>query len=135
MGTNYTDTFIAVAPDCPAAAGEVPQPRGAAKTVALLQYELIADHPYEYTSDDVLFEVFAERNGIGTAERAAAREEFFAKPQACLRASPLGKRYGWGIHHDGDSRVGLVALGSAEYSRLEQDVTLVQLTAMRSRRA
>ncbi|WP_298711512.1 DUF6157 family protein [Micrococcus sp. 2A] len=45
------------------------------------------------------------------------REAFFAKSQACLRASPLGKRHGWGLHHDAEGRVALVPLGSARCAR------------------
>lgn len=103
--------------------------------MAVLQYEMIAERPYEFTSEEVLFEVFAQRNGIEPAGRPAARAASFAKPRACLRASPLGRRYGWGIHHDSASRVGLIPLGSEEYVTLAQDESLAQVRAMRSRRA
>lgn len=53
--TNCFDTFIQVAEDCPARAGEEPQPRAGSPTVASLQYAMIAKAPYEYTSDDVVF--------------------------------------------------------------------------------
>ena len=52
-----------------------------------------------------------------------------------LRSSPLGKRYGWGIHHDADGRIALVPLGSDEYRALAADPHVTQLTAMRSARA
>ncbi len=93
--TNYQSTFILVADDCPVQEAEVPRvgPRG--KTIASLQHELLAERPYEMTSDDLLSEIHAIRNGITESERPAARDAFFAKPQACLRSSPLGKRYGW----------------------------------------
>lgn len=133
--TNYTGTFIRVAADCPTDAAEQPPMGGKTPTVAALQYALIAEHPYEFTSDDVLFEVYAIRQGIPVTERAGAREAFFAKDQACLRSSPLGKRYGWGIHHDADSRVALVPLGSDEYQTLAADPTVKQLNSMRSKRA
>ena len=133
--TNYTGTFIQVADDCPTAAAEQPQVGNKAPTVAALQYALITEHPYQLTSDDVLFEVNATRKGIPAEERAEARQAFFAKDQPCLRSSPLGKRYGWGIHHDADSRVALVPLGSAEYQTLAADPAVKQLKAMRSKRA
>lgn len=134
-GTNYTGTFIQVADDCPTEAAELPPVGGKAPTVAALQYALISEHPYEYTSDDVLFEVYATRQAIPAAGRADARQAFFVKDQACLRSSPLGKRYGWGIHHDSDSRVALVPLGSEEYQALATDPTVKQDKAMRSKRA
>lgn len=67
--------------------------------------------------------------------REARREAFFTKPQACLRSSPLAKRYGWGFHHDGQGRVALVARDSPRYRELAEDSSLTQLGAMRSRRA
>jgi hypothetical protein len=51
------DTFIQVAEDCPVRTGVVPTARGEAKTVAVLQYELLSQHPYGYTHEDLLFAV------------------------------------------------------------------------------
>jgi hypothetical protein len=133
--TNYYNTFIEVADDCPVTAAEVPQSKGDSKTVPVLQYEMIAIHPYAYTQDDVLFEVFAERNGIAAEDKPAARERFFAKDQACLRSSSLGKRYGWGIHNDKDGKVALYAVESDEYKRFVNDRAIKHLKAMRSKRA
>lgn len=133
--TNYTGTFIQVAEDCSVTAAEQPPAGGRAPSVAALQYALVSARPYELTSDDVLFDVHATRQGIEADARAEAREAFFAKDQACLRASPLAKRYGWGFHHDGDGRVALVPLGSTEYEALAADPEIKQLKAMRSRRA
>ncbi len=134
MTTNYTNTLIEVAEDCPVTEGEAP-PVGAKRTVAALQFELIADHPCRYTSDDVLFEVHVIRNIITDDARTAERAAFFAKDQPCLRSSPLGKRYGWGIHHDQDGRVAVVAVGSRDYDALASDGSLKHVKAMRSRRA
>lgn len=133
--TNYASTFIQVAEDCPVPAAAEPPAGSKAPTIAELQYRLIAEHPYELTSDDVLFTVHATRHGIPEEERPAVREAFFARDQACLRSSPLGKRYGWGVHHDAQGRVGLVPLGSDEYRALSADPSVKQLRAMRSKRA
>ena len=134
MTTNYRNTFIEVADDCPATAGEQPSTSRAAPTVAVLQYQLVAAHPYELTSDDVLFEVFARRGEVPAQDRAAAREQFFAKSQACLRASPLPKRHGWGIHHDEDGRIALYSVDTDEYRRLRDDPSVTHVKAMRSSR-
>ena len=56
----------------------------------------------------------ADRAGIPEADRPAARAEFFSR--ACLRSSDLGKRDGWGLHHDAEGRVALVAVDSPEYA-------------------
>ncbi|MCS5717672.1 DUF6157 family protein [Herbiconiux sp. CPCC 205763] len=134
MTTNYIDTFIAVAPDCRVVIAETP-PTTAKPTVAALQFELIAEHPYEMTSDEVLFAVHATRNNVNDDDLDSERERFFAKDQACLRASPLGKRYGWGTHHDENGRVALVGIGTADYDRLLGDDHLTHKAAMRSSRA
>ncbi|MFT4125742.1 MAG: DUF6157 family protein [Gordonia sp. (in: high G+C Gram-positive bacteria)] len=133
--TNYTGTFIQVATDCPATTAEKPPVGGRGPTIAALQYELIAAHPYEFTSDDVLFAVHLARNDIPEADRAGARKAFFAKSQAYLRSSPLGKRYGWGIHHDARGRVALVPMESDDYRDLAADPSVKQVRAMRSKRA
>lgn len=135
MTTNYFDTFIEVAPDTKAVGATEPPARGSGPTVAELQYRMISEHPYEYTSDDVLFTIHADRTGIPDGEREAAREAFFAKGQACLRASPLGKTYGWGTHHDSEGRVALVPMESDEYRALAADSGLAHKAAMRSSRA
>ncbi len=49
-----------------------------------MQYELIARNPYEYTSDDVLFQVLASRNDLTDTENKTAREQFFFKGQPCM---------------------------------------------------
>jgi hypothetical protein len=121
--TNYTDTFIEVAEDCPAKA-EIP-PKKEPPTAAQIEYEMIFDHPYKYTSDDVLYESNGKRRGIN-------REDFFAKPQPCFRASALGKKYGWGVHSNKEGKIAIYGLGSEEYKRLSSDGTIKHLKAMRS---
>lgn len=132
--TDYVDTFIEVAEDCPATTGEVP-PQAEPATVAGLQYALLHGHPYERTSDDVVFTVFAQRNGIPKKDFAKRRTEFFSKGQPCLRSSPLTKRYGWGVHSDANGRIAIYPLGSKEYVRLSRDAGVKHLKAMRSKRA
>lgn len=132
--TNYIDTFIAVAEDCPVDSAEVPIAK-TAPTIASLHYDLIAAAPYAHTSDDVIFETYAIRAELSDDEKEAAREAFFSKGQPCLRSSPLGKRYGWGTHHDSEGRVALIAIGTPEYELLVGDPTVTQTRAMRSKRA
>lgn len=132
--TNYVETFIEVAEDCPTDHAVEP-PTKDEPTIAQLHYELISAHPYAFTSDDVVFETYARRAGIPDEERDAARAAFFSKGQPCLRSSPLGKRYGWGVHHDAEGRVALVPRESAEYERFAADGDTAHTRAMRSRRA
>jgi hypothetical protein len=132
---NYIDTFIEVADDCPARTASEPEAKRGTKTIPVLQYEMIANHPYRYTQEDVLFETYADHKGIPKANRPVERTKFFAKDQACLRASALGKRYGWGLHHDENGKVASYAIESSEYKRLASDKTIKHVKAMRSKRA
>lgn len=134
MTTNYFSTFITVAPDSAATLGTIP-PETRSPTVASLQYALLSTRPYELTSDEVLFEVHAARTGIPDQEREVEHVRFFAKDQACLRASPLAKRYGWGLHHDERGRVALVAVGTALYDDLSERAGVTRRPALRSSRA
>lgn len=130
--TNYFDTFIEVAEDSPAAGGEVPPLKRENKTAATIQFEMISKHPYKYTSDDVLFQVFADKNDLTKAEYKKAREQFFSKGQPCLRASPLTKRYGWGVHSDAGGKIALYGCETSKYEKLSTDKKLKVVKAMRS---
>ena len=132
--TDYQNTFISVAEDCPVTEAEVPVAKGGKPTVASMQFDMIEQHPYKYTSDDVIFLVHAGRNGISKKDQPAERELFFSKGQPCLRASPLGKRYGWGVHSDEKGKVAIYAVESDEYKKLSEDKQLTQVKAMRSKR-
>lgn len=129
--TNQTNTFIAVAPDCPAREAQIP---AKPDSVAGLQYAMLRNRPYRLTSDDLLFTVHARRNGtVGTSAATDDRAEFFARSQACLRTSPLPKRYGWGIHYDADGRVAIYGVETREYRELLNRSELKQVSAMRNR--
>lgn len=132
---NYYDTFIQVAEDCPVSEAIVPKAKGESKTTPVIQYEMISNHPYKYTQEDVLFEVFAARNHISENDRVSAREMFFSKGQPCLRTSSLGKRYGWGIHHNAQGKVAIYAVESDDYIKIMNDKGVTQCKAMRSKRA
>ncbi|MDQ3071702.1 MAG: DUF6157 family protein [Bacteroidota bacterium] len=132
--TNYKDTFIEIADDCPAAKGEIPPVKKDTKTVASLQFEMVSKNPYKFTSDEILFQVHADRNDLAKSEYKKAREQFFSKGQPCFRASPLTKRYGWGVHSDKDGKVAIFGAESDEYQRLSKDKTLKVVKAMRTRK-
>jgi len=134
---SYTNTFIHVAEDCPTPVAEVP-PRREQASVAELQHRVLAEHPYELSEEQLYVRVHGMRKGLD--ERAieeahdALHAEVFAKPQACLRASPLTKRYGFGAHYDAEGRIALHPRENESYARLSEDPMLTQLRAMRSAR-
>ena len=93
---------------------------------------MISKYPYKYTSDDILFQVYADRNDLTKSEYKQAREQFFSKGQPCFRASPLTKRYGWGVHNDKDGKIALFGSETAGYKKLSKDKTLKIVKAMKS---
>jgi hypothetical protein len=132
--TNYQNTFIEIAEDSPATRGEIPPMKGENKTVANIEFDMISKNPYKYSSDEVLFQVFADKNDLTKSEYNDAREQFFSKGQACLRASPLTKRYGWGIHNNEEGKIALFGRETPEYEKLSKDENLKIVKAMRTSR-
>ena len=111
-----------------------------AGTIAQIQHQLLSEQPYHFTSDDLLFEVYAIRNGIASEDRTQARELFFSKPQACLRTSPLVKQFGWGLHHDANAKIAAYGVNTDMYRELSvrDDLKIiagVRRAGVRSRRA
>lgn len=135
---SYTDTFIRVSPDTKATSGTVPPEKADSRTVAGWQHALLTEKPYQLTERELYFQLHCHRQGIPPAEAEKQRDaicaRIFAKPQACLRASPLPKSYGWGVHYDELGRIALAAMESATYRQLSGGA-LKQLDAMRSKRA
>ena len=95
---------------------------------------MVYENPYQYTSDDVLFGVFAIRKNFTPTELDEQRVIYFSKGQPCFRASPLTKTYGWGIHSNAEGKVAMFAAESHEYQKLASDESIKQLKAMRSSR-
>ena len=132
--TNYHNTFIEIAEDSPTTTAEVPPLKGEKKSVANLQFEMLYDHPYKFTSDDVLFGVFALRKEFSKSEMEEQRALYFSKGQPCFRASPLTKRYGWGVHSNGEGKIAIYGAGTEEYRRFLHDESIEKVKAMKSKR-
>lgn len=129
--TNYFNTFIEVAEDTKVDCGIKP-PTKDIKTVAEMQYELIVKSPYKFTSDDVLFQVYADRKGVAQEDYQQFREEFFSKGQPCFRASSLTKNYGFGVHYDSAGKIAIYGMETPEYQKCILDPKLKKLKAMKT---
>jgi Family of unknown function (DUF6157) len=132
--TNYTNTLIEIAEDSPVSVSVIPVVKNDKKTIAHYQYEKLSKHPLKYTSDELLFEIFAERNDISPSELEEEKQKFFSKGQACLRTSPLAKKNGFGIFHNQDSKVKLIPVESEEYQQLLKDDAVSKVKAMKSKK-
>ncbi|MBL7707381.1 MAG: hypothetical protein JNM21_17690 [Taibaiella sp.] len=132
--TNYQNTLITPADDSKAVSAVMPPLKEEKKTIANLQFEMIYNEPYKYTSDEVLFEIYRKRKGAEHDLVAEDRKAFFSKGQPCLRTSALAKQYGWGIHHDEEGRVALVAMESDDFTELMADPGVKKVKAMKTSR-
>lgn len=132
--TNYYNTLIEIAEDSPTETAAIPPVKGDKKSIANLQFEMLYEHPYEFTSDDVLFTIHAERKEIPAEEFEEARALFFSKGQACFRASPLTKRYGWGVHSNAEGKIAVFGAETDAYQKLVADASIKKVKAMRSKR-
>lgn len=95
---------------------------------------MLYDNPYKFTSDDVLFGVFAMRKDFTKAELQDERENYFSKGQPCFRASPITKQYGWGIHCDKDGKIAMYGAETDAYKKFIADQSIKKVRAMRSKR-
>ena len=136
---NPTNTFVLASDDCPVDQGVIPTPKADKQTLASLQYQILTSHPYRYTLDELILEVHLRRLGLSEAERAQQapqiRDELFRKSHPCMRASPLPKTYGFGVHYDQQGRIAIYPIDSAEYQRLAHSTDLTVVKGLRNRRA
>jgi hypothetical protein len=135
---NPFDQFIEIAPDCPVNKSVVPQDKSDKRSIATIEYELLSSKPYGYTLEELKFATQVQHKQIPPAELKAhlqqLRDAYFAKPYACMRASPLTKKYGWGAHYDKVGKIAIYAVESKEYQRFVNDKTIRKYSAMRSKR-
>jgi len=131
---NYYNTLIEIAEDSPATKAEVPKPKGGKKTKPVIEYEMIANHPYKYTEEDIAFETYAVLHNIPKALWPRERQTFLSKGHPHLRVSALAKRYGWGIHNNAQGKVALIAVNSLKYKKLMKDPRTTKIKAFRSAR-
>ena len=132
--TNYKNVFIEIAEDCPVNEGKEPPMNGDKISVANYQFKILKNNPYQFTSDDIIFTVFTTRKEIDQNDLEAERHKFFSKGQPCFRASPLTKRYGWGVHSNENGKVAIYGAESSEYMKFIADDSIKKVKAMKSQR-
>ncbi len=136
---NPVNQFIEIAPDCELKRAIAPQKRSGKPTIATIEYDLLSSHPYRFNLEELKFEVEVRRKEIPEAELRVERQTlwdaFFSRPHACMRASPLTKKYGWGAHYDEQGRIAICPVESDEYQRFVHDRSIKKFYAMRNKRA
>lgn len=76
---SYSNTFIRVAADCPVETGVIPVSSKPQLPAHIIQYELLADCPYRYTHEELLYEVHVRHKQIPEEERTSRRAELWAE--------------------------------------------------------
>ncbi|TQR19410.1 DUF6157 family protein [Psychrobacillus vulpis] len=130
----YTNTFIIISEDSTATSAIVPVPKNDKPTIASIEHDLIFNNPYVYTQEDVQFQTYLTKKNIESNELEELRNEFFSKPKACFRASPLVKKYGWGIHYDETGKIAIYDVKNKSYHQFLQVDNITILKGMRSKR-
>jgi hypothetical protein len=122
MIRHWTNMFVEVAQDCPVYEGVEPVSKRESKPAHVIQYELLSEHPYRYTFEEQLFEVFLRHKDypadMSIEERERVREVLLSKNHPCMRASMLPKKYGWGVHYNADGRIALYGMETEAYQNL-----------------
>ncbi|WP_462410252.1 DUF6157 family protein [Neobacillus sp. Marseille-QA0830] len=131
---SYKNTFIKVSEDSVVDSAIIPLPRNNKPTIATIEYDLISNNPYKYTQEDVQFQTYLIKSQIQSEQLDEIREQFFQKPKACFRASPLVKKYGWGIHYDNEGKVAIYDVNSEGYERFLNSDQITLIKGMRSKR-
>ena len=121
--TNYYNTFIQVPPSFVLETSIFPKHH----TIAQLQFDLLYPNPYELTSDDLLFLVYAKQNDMFEEDLEHERSKFFSSHIDCLLHSPLVHQFGWGIHHNEQGLVSIVGKETLEYKRFSSDVDIQKI--------
>jgi hypothetical protein len=135
---NPTSQFIQIAPDSPTRAAIVPQEKDGKRSIASIEYELLIKSPYHYTLEELKFATHIQHKLISSSELKAHRqqlwEEYFSKPHACMRASPLTKKYGWSAYYDANGKIAIYPAESIEYMDFVANDGIKKHFAMRTKR-
>ena len=104
-----------------------------------MRRHLLTGKPYGYTLQELKFAVHVLHKQIPPAKLQTHRQPlwdaFFIKPCACIRASPLTKKYGWGAHYDECGKIAIYAVESQTYRSFVKDENIKKYFALRSKRA
>lgn len=131
---NYRDTLILISDDCSVRKSRVPESNRKRQTIAEIEHRLLSEKPVFYTQDELQFEVHMEHKDISEDRRDEEKVRFLKKSRACMRASALPKRFGWGIYFDSNGKAELIPVESKRYQDLKERNDIKKLKAMKSKR-
>ena len=134
----YWNTFIIIAPDSDARVAQIPADRNGIPTIARIEYQLLTSKPYRLNHEQLIYEVHIRKNNfpqpIDALDEAEIKRQLFTKGHACLRASPLTKKFGFGAHYNNDGYIAIYPVDSPEYAAFVENDLVEKIPAMRSSR-
>lgn len=135
---TYCNSLVQVAPDCHVTRSVIPAAKWDKESIPFIEYDLLSKRPYTYTQEELIFEVHVRRQGIGETELKTHRteiwRELFCKSHACMRASSLTKKYGWGVHFNNEGKMAIYPMESEGYRQFITDTKVKLYNAMKSKR-
>ena len=108
----YREELIEVAEDCPVDHAVEPPNDRPNRTRARIAYEILSEHPYQYTEIEFFHELDVVRRNKPNAKIESYQ----------IKRSPLVQTYGWGIHRNQQGKLALVAMESDRYRELQGTV-------------
>ncbi|SEQ48225.1 hypothetical protein SAMN05216232_2570 [Virgibacillus subterraneus] len=131
---NYYSTFILISDDSPVQASKIPVSNREKRTISEIEYALLHENPGYYTQDELQFEVHMIHKGIPKENRHGEKILFLEKSRACMRASSLPKRFGWGIYFDTYGNAEMIPVETEKYQELKQQDQIKKVKAMKSKK-
>ena len=131
---KYYNTSIPISEESKIQKGTIPTLKKDEKSIAYFLYETIFNHPYQYTSNEVLFNAYILKNEIEEADIKKHKIQFFSKKQLDLRGSSLVITYGWGIHFNPQGKIALIGVDADLYAQLLNDTSIQKIKALKTKR-
>ena len=114
------EVLILIATKCSMKRGTKPVSNREQPTIAMHQYDVLTEMPYQLDYDELKKEVHENRRG-----------KTDLKPDSYdMRRSELCKVWGWGIHQDKNGKLALVGCETKEYRRLVKDLQVQKEKAL-----
>ena len=116
------EVLILIATKCSMKRGTKPVSNREQPTIAMHQYDVLTEMPYQLTYEQLKDEVHGNRRG-----KELTREQ---SKTYMMKRSELCKIWGWGVHQDKNGKLALVGCETKEYRRLVKDLQVQKEKAL-----
>lgn len=133
----YTNTLITIAKDSPVEVSETPTSTRENTPMHIVVYELLLGNPYGHNHEQLVFEshiIHKKLGDLSREEKEVLWEKLMKRTHACLRTSPLTKKYGYGAHYDAVGNIALYPAESMVYKKFVKDKDIEKIPAMKNKK-